>query len=495
MTKRTVQTLGVMLLAAPLVLVACGGNGDKADGAGGGGVLKFDGAAGAGGTFVDAGAPPLADTAIPEPDAPATPDAPPAIDVAPVADVNIIVDAPIADTLPPPVDVAATEAQAVDTSPAIDTAPAVCTETTKFSGGSVNADRTLTKACSPYTIKTDISVGGNATLTIEPGVTLLMNPNTSISVGYSSAAKLAAEGTAVAPIVLTSSNSTPGPGDWANLQVWANTMSGSTIRYVMFDYCGSDEDACLTGSGVKPNRVTVDHVTFSHVGPGSDGILERDRDSNFVISNCTFNDIPSTPTQQYAISLYAPSFAGIDATNTFNGQAMVQLMGGTISANTAWKNVGTTVAVTEDLSIQGTATPVLTVAAGSAFKFASGIEVSVGYSDPGTLNLVGTATSKITLGSLAGTPNPGDWVGITLWSGGSASITYTTISYAGSDRGAIRVGSNTSTLEISNSAIDHSGSYGIGVQCNSTATVTSTGNTFTSNASDDVGPGPSGPDC
>jgi len=495
-----------VVLASPLLVVGCGGDDNNGGTGGSGGGLKYDAAPGTGGAISDAApipdlAPPaveagLGPDTIVVPDAPLGPDVTPSIDLQPVVDVSVVPDLCCVDTRPPAVDVPASEAQPVDTGAPIDTTPALtCTETTKFSGGTVAVDRTLTKACSPYTIKTDIDVNANATLTIEAGVTVKFNPDTNISIGYSTAGKLVAPGTAADPIVFTSSNTSPGAGDWAGLQLWDNVMNGTNLAYVKFDYCGSNGDACVLGSGVKPGRVTLDHVSIAHVGSGADGIWEKDRESNFAISNCSFSDIPSTPTQQYAISVYAPSFAGIDANNTFNGQVMVQLLGGTIAANTTWKNIGTTVAVTADLSIEGASTPVLTVAAGSAFKFASGITVDVGYNNPGSLTLTGTATSRITLGSLAGTPAPGDWVGIMLWSGGSAKIAYTTISHAGSNRGAITVDSNTSKLDIQNSTIDHSGSFGIGVRCNSTATINNAGNTFTSNTDEDVGPGPNGTDC
>lgn len=511
MTKRTVQTLALMLLASPLVVVGCGDDDSKggtggSGGGGGAGVLKYDAAPGTGGTSTDAAnipdlPPPAVETGTaPDTtvvaDAPLGPDVTPSIDVRPVLDVSVAPDLRVVDTRPPAMDVQASEAQPVDTTPAIDMTPALaCTETTKFSGGAVNTDRTLTKACSPYTIKTDIDVNTNATLTIEAGVTVRFSSDTNISVAYNAAAKLVAVGTAADPIILTSANTSPGAGDWTGVQLWGNVMNGTSLAYVTFDYCGSAGDACLVGSGgVKPARVTLDHVTFAHVGAGSDAIWQKDRDSNFAISNCTFSDIPNTPTQQYAISVYAPSFAGIDANNTFNGQAMVQLMGGTIGSNTTWKNVGTTVAVIDDLSVEGTATPTLTVAAGSAFKFASGIEFWAGYNNPGSLSLAGTATSKITLGSLAGTPAAGDWVGIVVYSGGTAKIAYTTISYAGSGRGAVTVDSNTSSLDIQNSTIDHSETYGIGIRCNSTATVVNTNNTITDTPAA-VGPGPIGVDC
>ena len=84
------------------------------------------------------------------------------------------------------------------------------------------------------------------------------------------------------------------------------------------------------------------------------------------------------------------------------------------------------VAVTDDLDIGGTATPALTIAAGSTFKFAADHGIALGYNNPGSLVLAGTATAKITLTSLAGTPGAGDWNGIMLWSNSNAKIQYST---------------------------------------------------------------------
>jgi hypothetical protein len=474
-----------MLMASPLMIGACDKSDNKDDA---GAVTTPDGAISADASRVDTAAVTdvaptpadggtVSDTKLPSDSAVA--------DVSVSPDVSIVVDAPQAPD-------AGADAVAADATLAVDTAPVVvvCTETTKFSGGAVTADRTLSKACSPYTIKSDIDVNGNATLTIEPGVTLRFDPEKNIAVGYNSNGKLVAVGTAAEQILFTSSAVTPGAGDWAGVQLWSNTMNGTTIKYAKLDYCGSNGDACLLGTGAKPNRVTVDHVTFSNVGQGSNAIWQKDKDSNFTITSCTFKDIPTTPTQQYAISVYAPSFAGIDSTNVFNAGAMVELMGGTVAANTTWKNIGTTVAVTADLSVEGTATPVLTLAAGSVYKFASGAELSVGYNDPGTLTAVGTATALITLTSLAGTPAAGDWIGVRLWNSGTATIKYATISFAGSDKGAIDVVSDKNKLDIQNSEIVSSATYGIRIPCNSKAVVTNTGNTFTACAGGNVGPGP-----
>jgi hypothetical protein len=408
--------------------------------------------------------------------------------------VNVAIDAPIVDTRPPVFDVAVTESQPADTPPAIDTAPVEgCIDLNSYRG--IATDVTLTKACSPYSIYLTQMVRGNATLTIEPGVTLRFGSNTYLA--FIDTTKLVAEGTAADPIIFTSSNPTPGPGDWQG--VLLGIATGATLRYLMFDYCGSPAYPCLLGADVKPNQVLVDHVTFSHVGPGANAISEGD--SNFVISNCTFNDIPKTPTQQYAISVSAQSFAGIDSNNTFNGGAMVEVGSGTISTDTSWKNIGTTVAVDHGFSIGGPAAPTLTMAAGSIFKFTdSGIDIGHGYnSDPGKLVIAGTASSRVTLTSLEGGPAPGDWTGITLGSSGQATIQYADISYGGGVdpdnlAGDVSV-DNGATLTISNSALSNSSGYGLWIDCGSSATVTDTAITYKSNVVGDKGPGPTGATC
>ena len=487
MKKRTAHVLAFVLSATPLLFIGCGDSENKGgtggtiggtggttmyDGGGAGGAIKYDGAADTASVGVDVA---------------------PAIDTTPAVDGGIV-DAPLAPDVPIQIDLAAGDAQnpldsgTPDTQVAVDTTP-VCTMTKAFTGGNVTANLTLPAACGPYTITDDIRVEGNATLTIEAGATLRFEPDTKIWIGYGSAGKIVAVGTAVRSITFTSANTTPGAGDWAGISLWSNTMNGSTLAYAKFDYCGSNGDACILGSGAKANRVSIDHVTIAHVGSGSDGIWQKDVDSNFAIGNCTFNDIPSTPTQQYAISVSVQSFAGIDATNVFGGNAMIQLMGGNLNTSATWKNLGTTVAVTDDLRVEGAATPTLTIPAGSTFKFAADTKLWIGYSDPGSLVVNGTATSKVTFTSLNATPGAGDWVGIVVWTG-SASLRYTTISYAGSDKGAVTVVGNTTTLDVQNCTLSNSASYGIGIPCGSTATLTNTNNTFPANTTGDVGPGP-----
>jgi hypothetical protein len=132
-------------------------------------------------------------------------------------------------------------------------------------------------------------------------------------------------------------------------------------------------------------------VTIDHVGAQGNGIVENGATSSFKITNCTF---PAGAIQagRYAIYVEAPSFAGIDASNTFNG-AMINLGVGDLEASTTWVNPGTPIAVTDMVRVQGVATPVLTIGSGMTFKFAADQGLWVAYGDPGKLVVNGTAAA------------------------------------------------------------------------------------------------------
>jgi hypothetical protein len=349
-------------------------------------------------------------------------------------------------------------------------------------------------------------------LTIEAGVTLSFAAGVGLIVGEATAGKLVAVGTAQDPIVFTSAAPAPEAGDWASISFGDNTMAGTQIAYAKLDYCGSEKDGCIVGYDVKANRVTLDRLTIDHVGPGSDGILEDGEASNFAITNSSFSNIPTTPSPRYAISVVAPSFAGIGAGNTFNGGAAIELAGGTIVLTTSWVDPGTTIAVTYDLSVDGLGSPVLTLGPGMTFKFDANLGLSVGPEKGGKLVVAGTAAKRVVLTSLVAPPAPGDWVGVDVFDGSSAQLSYADISYGGGQGGGnliLEGGNSTSKLAVDHSSFTYSLDYGIYLSCADAtappvATVTlDPSNTYAHNAVDtanandqahNVGPGLACPD-
>ena len=358
-------------------------------------------------------------------------------------------------------------------------------------GGIVKSTASWVNPGTPIVVTSDIRVEGTASpsLTLAPGTIMQFDSDVALSIGYNGAGQLIAEGTAATPIVLTSKAVVPGPGDWAGVQLWDGTANGTKLAYLKLDYCGDANSGCIDAtSGVKSDRVTIDHVTIDHVGAQANGIVENGTDSRFKISNCTF---PAGAIQsgQYAIYVLAPSFAAIDSTNTFSG-AMIDLDGGDIVTTTSWKNPGTPVAVTSYIRVQGVTTPVLTIAAGSVFKFGADTYLWVGYDSPGKLVANGTTAAHVTLTSLASPPTKGDWNGIIVWNTSQATLTFTDILYAGgyaSAPGNVAANSDQAVVSLTNCLLSDSAVFGLYVACDNVS-VTTTSCTFTNNANADTGP-------
>ncbi len=371
-----------------------------------------------------------------------------------------------------------------------------------FNGGAVTSSAypgglTLSRACSPYLVSS-ISVYGDGVLTIEPGVTVKFSNGGILSVGVLGPGRLIAAGSSSAVITLTSQEAQPTSGFWRGLAFGAGTASGSKITYAHITAAGQNRDGALVGDLELPaNVLTVDRVTIDKVGDGASGILALGARSNIAITNSTFVDVPEG---RYPISVYAASFGGIGAGNTYPSGSAIEIMGGTVDASMNWTNPGLPVAITEELVIEGAGNPVLTVGSGMNLRFASNAAVQVGRSAPGKITIAGTSLARVTLTSLSSTPTSGSWAGLQLWSSGKASISYADFRYGGTNngdsRGNVTVESSAANVQL---AVDHSSfgdslGWGIYVPCasagqNAAIITVDTNTTYANNVLGSKGPG------
>jgi parallel beta-helix repeat protein len=474
--KRTVRVLCLMLLATPLSLVGCGDSEKKPDGAGGMGGSYVDGAAGTGGARVDGAAgaggarldgAPVVDSYIAI-DTASNLDTPSPLDTTPVVDAGVP-DAPLVDTKPPVIDTAVVEAQPVDTTPAIDTTPIVCTETTKFSGGNVAANRTLTTACSPYAITDDINVASGATLTIEPGVTVKFASGTQVYI-YAGAI-FNAIGTATAPIVFTSSKSVPAEGDWQGVVV-QNGGNSVTLKYVTVAYAGYSTSPAIDISNAKADIENCIIHDNADIGVNADGALAGTR----VLAN-TFYSNGNLP-------LVMSDHVQADTTNTFhsgtliNSKQFVSFSGDFNSTRTLDIIEVPYLFASGTTSIRTNAN--VTVNAGVTLSFGSDTQLYV-YAGA-VFTAVGTATSPVTFTSSKAVPAQGDWDGLSFQNGASSiTIKYATIQYAGFGS-AYAVDATNSTFDIENCTIQHNLNGGVDGGNSSHSTLKN--NTFTDNNAD-----------
>jgi hypothetical protein len=135
--------------------------------------------------------------------------------------------------------------------------------------------------------------GALSTLTIEAGVTLRFSngaPGNTWALGLGTsngglpeniaAVRLIAHGTEDAPIVLTSAEEPPAPGDWAGIEWHGGPPDGNVMRYVHVEYAGGDSgtqgfgcgepdnDAALIFRNWRPDDVFIEASTFSDSAGG-----------------------------------------------------------------------------------------------------------------------------------------------------------------------------------------------------------------------------------
>lgn len=122
---------------------------------------------------------------------------------------------------------------------------------TRFSG-IVSVDTVWRLSDSPYILQGNVELDQGATLTIEAGVEIRMEPGASFAVRQGT---LKAIGTAGKPIMVTSSNPAKAPGDWGAWRFLQGTRSpGTILENMRFEY-GSG----IVVQGASPvfNRVSI----------------------------------------------------------------------------------------------------------------------------------------------------------------------------------------------------------------------------------------------
>lgn len=195
------------------------------------------------------------------------------------------------------------------------TTPSGCT--TSVSGTLVSA--TWTPAQSPYCITGNVSITG--TLTVSAGTSVLVNPGYSITV--TSGGSLMAQGSQTAPVVFTSAQASPVPGDWGGIVFNAgavgstitsdNYSGGSLLQHTIVEFAGpgiaTAESLFLDNCTIQNNRTTTTNgagISANQVA-GKQVVLKN----TLVLNN-------TVATNLYGGGLYATQRAAIYSSKFFN---------------------------------------------------------------------------------------------------------------------------------------------------------------------------------
>ncbi len=285
--------------------------------------------------------------------------------------------------------------------------------------GEITTDATWTVAGNPYVIcVTGATILKDATLTIEPGVSVEFDANGKLNV----AGTLNAIGSSTLPITFTSSSGSPTPASWQGIVLDSIDIQSAVanLNWVILEYGGLE-----TSQGaqvyIDNGSMTMTHsiVRFG----GSYGVYVYG-DLNPLITDSQFQGNARAP-----IHLLANDdllFRNLSATG--NGQDVIEIgYGSYTSGDHAWQNAGIPYLIAGSTANQPGSS--LTVEPGTQVMFTENMSLDIG----GTLNAVGLPDQPITF--TAQTPTPGFWSGIQLWGDiatpATARFEYVTIEYGG----------------------------------------------------------------
>jgi len=282
--------------------------------------------------------------------------------------------------------------------------------------GYVDTSETWSPGGNPHILDGDVGFRYGAWLTVEPGC-IVKSDGFTIRIGYFSPSGMKAIGTASAPIVFTSNQTTPTPGDWTGLAFEESTLAGTRLSFCTIEYAGY---AGIDGAAISIlNGGAVDEIDNCTIRKGGyHGVFCRDN-STFG----SFHDNKVTENRSYPLRIGPRLAERLDANNmlTGNDSTGVSLFG-RCSLTTTWPDLGVPYVIKDVTVGDVTNNPVLTIEPNTEVRFRKEGYLAVGNlggTKPGRIIADGSA-GPIKFTSLAATPAPGDFYGVSVYENASA---------------------------------------------------------------------------
>jgi hypothetical protein len=261
----------------------------------------------------------------------------------------------------------------------------------------ITADFSVTSDCKTK-VKGTVTVDEGATLTIEAGAKLSFDAEAELMINHG---KLVAKGTDDAPIVFTSSSSTPAAGDWQGILFDQKTSSGVVLDHVKIEYAGKggwSRGAITVYGEVSPGRITITNSTFKNNATAAIA-NEHDKSTFAKVEGNTFKDNGG-----HSLSVSAAVLASVGA-NKFSEPVTVH---GNVTKSGTWPKTDQPFLIEQNLELRGEGSAaILTLPEKAVLKFKAATHLWIGGGDGG-----GVVAKGVTFTSANATPADGDWEGI-----------------------------------------------------------------------------------
>lgn len=314
------------------------------------------------------------------------------------------------------------------------------------------SNTTLTLACSPYTLNSDLNVDG-WDLTIEPGVELRIMADRSIYVGYSKPGRITAKGTADKPIKFVSGHRKE-PGAWKQILISAHG-AGSEVSHAVIENAGEGDVAAIENAS-KDFR--LENTKFV-------GVLEQSYAEKYEGRTAEFadNDLSAAGGDEISASMNFASAAVIKNNKFATGKVI--LLSNNVTADLSIPNAGVPYRVLNTVNVdaeEAGKTAMLTIAPGAIFQMGEGAEWEFGYSHSGGIKAVGTAEQPIVF-TRFGEADKGSWKGLEFHHGAKPpQLVHVKIEYAGEKSGqALRYNGVKALGKLQNVTVSKCRGYGL----------------------------------
>ena len=274
---------------------------------------------------------------------------------------------------------------------------------------------------------------GKPTLTVGDGTTVYFEAGTNLIVGWGSYGKLDVNGTTSSGVTFTSDESSPAEGDWDGLIVGYYDQ-GSSLEGLTLEYGGGNGTAGLyvyyaeleiTDSTFQYNENHGAYVTGAEVLVQDSSFSDNTATGLFLTTSAALDSSGNTPTftgntltgnGDHPMALPANDLGELDAsTSTFSGNTedSVLVQADTVNVDATWQAIDVPLLFEGTVYIQGSSRPVVTVEDGLEATFDNNVNLYVGWSSYGSIEIEGTSTG-VTFTSAESSPAAGDWGGLNI---------------------------------------------------------------------------------
>jgi hypothetical protein len=289
---------------------------------------------------------------------------------------------------------------AVDAAGNRGTSPAVNVFVSSSAGthhsGTIATAENWTAADNPHIIDSDLDI--EASLTVEPGVVVLVADGASIAVGAHLPSALIAGGRSDSLTVFVPLSDPPGPGLWRGIEFWEQTDPIRTrLNYCSIEGAGAGNTAAIT---CYAEVLIANTKIANNAGTGiycqNAGFARFENDT---VTGCG----------GFPLHIAAQHVGTIGNGNSFTGNAhdAIEVAGGTIAGNAQYRWQGVPYRILETVEVGSALEPTLLIENGVELQFEPGAGLAIGRTARASLQ----ADSVTLTGTTA---QPGAWNGLEL---------------------------------------------------------------------------------